>query len=146
VHPSCQTLGVNSLPTMNQRTEPASTVKLPLILWQAMQVELIRPQVVSSHTRASNNANERWPKPVSLRLTDGTIKRWVEVNQAGEAVSEEYEEFGPRAERFGLPRFTTSEVESWGFMERKWRPRLNAWFGVSWSWRVLASVNGKARE
>jgi hypothetical protein len=69
---------------------------------------------------AAQSLNERWPNKVSLRLKDGTIKRWVEVNGNGEAVAERYEEYASTAEYFGPPRFTTDQIESWGTQRRAW--------------------------
>jgi hypothetical protein len=114
-------------------------VKLPPPIWAELQRRCASPD--KNH---SSPGPKRWPRILSLRLHDGTVKRWVEINENGEAVAEEYEEYGPRAEHFGPPRFRTEDVHSWGFKERRWKPTLFNWFAFSWSWEVVALAEGSA--
>ncbi len=80
---------------------------------------------------------------VSLRLQDGTVKEDVEVDWQGCVVNEWYEEFGIRGEVYDLPRFTTSDIESWGMYNGYWAPTWNDWFRRKKLWQVLAYSTGE---
>lgn len=125
---------------MSEHSEDSQkTVPLPPAIW-----EVLRARHAAAETEAPIGQSRQWHLAVSLRLKDGTIKRWVEINQRGEAFAELYEEFHVKAEHYGPPRFETSDVHSWGNMKSRWRPTWRDWCRHVGNWVVVAYADDDA--
>jgi len=126
-------MGADSLP-----------VDLPAPMWLAMK-PLLERDLLGLSSQQRQHRQESGPA-VSIRLRDGKVKRWVEVDWDGRIKAELYEEYGVRAEKVGPPRFTTDDIESWGSYERVWQPTWSHPIKKVWLWNVRVWADGRLGE
>jgi hypothetical protein len=118
----------------------AKEVMLPRPMWASMKPIL---EADSGNMSQQQRQHQLKSGPVvCIRLRDGKVKRWVEVDWDGRVRTEQYEEHDARAEKFGPPRFAESEVESWGFYKRVWQPSLMHPLRKSWVWQTRVWADG----
>jgi hypothetical protein len=114
-------------------------VRIPEPMWKVME-PILRAELATISNEFQRKGFEQYGVRTSLRLRDGVIKGDVRIAWDGRVVEERLEELGVRAEAYGPPRFTSDDIESWGYCQllraatlvhpfrktRKWKARVRA--------------------
>jgi hypothetical protein len=113
-------------------------------MWVQMKPEL-ESMLAKSEDPAESRLFEEQGTFIFLRLVDGSV-RTVLVSADGCATDERYEEWGVRAEKYGPPRFSVGDIDSWGHYEWQRRPIWRHPFKKVKVWRVRVWADGRLGE
>lgn len=114
---------------------------LPEAMWSVME-PVLRHDLTTVTNKFQRELMERYGVRTHFRLRSGLVKTDVRVNWDGRVVEEWYEEWGVRAEKYGPPRFTSEDLESWGCYDKVREPTLLHPFKVVRVWKVRVRADG----